>query len=364
VTVVVPTYRQPLFLIEALESILTGSYSDFEVLVVNDGAEDDLAPARSRLTDSRIRWITRPKRLGILANNVDAFRLARGEFIAHLDGDDRWAPGMLSTLVPIVERHPDVVVAFADHFVMDEAGVANEAESDVNSRVWGRATLAEGIHRSFGRLAVVDRSIPLMCAAVFRRSALRLGEYPEQVGCCWDIWTSHLLARGGGAAWYVPQRLAFYRWHAGNYSITQVEAALLDWIYCFEQFLKDDTLVASRADLKKQLSAAQFRLATRLLPLPPLHVEEWMRGDAGHLHRAFDLTLLPVVSRRRVTGRAVVSLKRAVRRLLFPLLEVQSSLNGANARVATAVLQQLAAQGRRIEELERRIEELGAQRGG
>ena len=264
-TVVVPTYRQPLLLVEALGSILAGSYSDFEVLVVNDGAEDDLLAARSRFSDSRIRWITRPQRLGILGNNVDAFRLARGEFIAHLDGDDRWAPGMLSTLVPILELHPEVVVAFSDHFVMDEAGVANEAESDVNSRVWGRATLAEGVHHSFGRLAVVDRSIPLMCASVFRRSALSLSDYPEQVGCCWDIWASHLLARGGGAAWYVPQRLAFYRWHAGNYSISQVDANLLDFIYCFERFIKDDTLVASRADLKEQLAAAQLRLATRLL---------------------------------------------------------------------------------------------------
>jgi len=265
VTVVVPTYRQPLLLVDALGSILAGSYSDYEVLVVNDGTEDDLEPARSRFSDSRIRWITRPQRLGILANNVDAFRLARGEFIAHLDGDDRWAPDMLSTLVPIVERHPEVVLAFADHFVMDEAGAANEAESDVNSRVWGRTTLAEGIHHSFGRLAVVDRSIPLMCASVIRTSALSLDEYPEQVGCCWDIWTSHLLARGGGAAWYVPKRLAFYRWHAGNYSISQVDANLLDFIYCFERFVKDDTLVASRAELKEQLSAAQLRLATRLL---------------------------------------------------------------------------------------------------
>jgi len=115
------------------------------------------------------------------------------------------------------------------------------------------------------------------------------------------------------------------------------------------------------ARLRQTSSAAA---PTHFAPLPPLREEEWMRGDVGHLHRAFDLTLVPVVSGRRVTGRAVVSLKRSVRRLLFPLLDVQSSLNGANARVVTAVLQQLAAQGRRIEELERRIEEPGAERGG
>jgi glycosyltransferase involved in cell wall biosynthesis len=265
VTVVVPTYRRPLFLIEALGSILAGSYSDFEVLVVNDGAEDDLAPARSRFCDPRIRWMTRPQRLGMLENNVDAFRHARGEFIAHLDDDDLWAESMLSTLVPILERHPDVVLAFADHFVTDDAGVVDEAQSDANSRLWGRATLAEGIHRPFGRLAVVDRAIPLQCASVFRRSAISLAEYSGAIGGHWDTWTSYLLARSGGAAWYVPQRLAFYRRHAGSDWASDIDANLVSFSYCYERFLKDDTLAAWRAELTEELTAVQLRLATKLL---------------------------------------------------------------------------------------------------
>jgi glycosyltransferase involved in cell wall biosynthesis len=265
VTVVVPTYRRPVLLVEALESILAGSYSDFEVLVVNDGDEDDLLPARSRFDDPRIRWITRPQRLGMLANNIDAYRLARGEFVAHLDDDDLWAPTMLSTLVPILESHPEVVVAFGDHFVVDEAGVVDEVQSDANSRQWGRATLAEGIHRPFGRLAVVDRSIPLQCASVVRRSAMRLDEYTEEVGSQWDTWTVHLLSSAGGAAWYVPERLAYYRWHGGNDTAVGGEANLRSFIYCFERFRKDDTLVTSRADIEQQLVAVQLRLAAKLL---------------------------------------------------------------------------------------------------
>jgi len=84
-----------------------------------------------------------------------------------------------------------------------------------------------------------------------------------------------------------------------------------------------------------------------------------MRGDAGHLHRAFDLTRVPVQTGGAVTARA----GRRVLNLLAPLLAAQSSLNAANARVATVLLEQLAAQGRRIEELERQIEELWPERG-
>jgi hypothetical protein len=80
-------------------------------------------------------------------------------------------------------------------------------------------------------------------------------------------------------------------------------------------------------------------------------------GDLDHLHRAFDLTAVPIASQRRVGGSLVVALKRSLRRLLFPLLDVQTSVNGANARVVSFLLAELEAQERRIEELERRIAE-------
>jgi hypothetical protein len=96
--------------------------------------------------------------------------------------------------------------------------------------------------------------------------------------------------------------------------------------------------------------------------LPRVNLEYWARGDAGHLHRAADLASVPISSHRRLGGPLVVPLKRLVRRLLFPLLDVQTSVNGANARVITFVLAQLAAQARSIEELERQVAELLAER--
>lgn len=93
-------------------------------------------------------------------------------------------------------------------------------------------------------------------------------------------------------------------------------------------------------------------------PLSAATVEEWMRGDVGHLHRAFDLTALPTGSRRRIGGRLVVALKRATRRLLFPVLDVQTSVNAANARAVTFLLEQAAAHASGVEELTRQLAEL------
>jgi glycosyltransferase involved in cell wall biosynthesis len=280
VTVVVPTYRRPRLLVEALESILGGSYSDFEVIVANDGAVDDLSTARARFPDPRVQWITRPERLGMLSNHVEAFGRARGEFIANLDDDDRWTPGLLASLVPVLERHPEVAVAFADHFVADAAGVVDEVRTDANSRRWGRATLSEGPHRPFKKLAAIDRSIPMACAAVFRRSALNLADYAEPLGTCWDVWTSYLLARDGGTAWYVPRRLAVYREHSAGVTVAGRASTARSAIYCWEQFLKDAALRPWTGDLKRTLAAAHFRLATELLRVGDI------RGGYRHAQRS------------------------------------------------------------------------------
>lgn len=83
-----------------------------------------------------------------------------------------------------------------------------------------------------------------------------------------------------------------------------------------------------------------------------------MAGDVGHLHRVHDLDALPVESHRRLGGKPMTRAKRVLRRMLFPVLETQSSWNGANARVVTFMLRQLAAQARTIESLEQQLDEL------
>lgn len=114
----------------------------------------------------------------------------------------------------------------------------------------------------------------------------------------------------------------------------------------------------------RQLIVARLRDTAAAVPgreaelMLPFGVERWLEGDAGHLHRAGDLTAVPIASHRRLGGRLVVGLKRTARRLLFPLLDVQTGVNAANARVVTFLLEQVAAQARCIDELQRQVQEL------
>lgn len=108
------------------------------------------------------------------------------------------------------------------------------------------------------------------------------------------------------------------------------------------------------------LIAARLRQTASAVAASPAGSPAAARGplaDVDHLHRAFDLTSVPLASRRRFGGGLVVALKRSLRRLLAPLLDVQTSVNGANARVVSFLVEELEAQRRRIEELERRLGE-------
>lgn len=116
-------------------------------------------------------------------------------------------------------------------------------------------------------------------------------------------------------------------------------------------------LIAAR--LRQSASRSKPPLDSRV---PSFALEHAVRGDLGHLHAAHDLRSLPIASQRKHGGRLIIRVKRALLRGLHPLPEAQSAWNGANARVVTYLLRQLAAQARAIESLERQVADLHDER--
>jgi hypothetical protein len=118
----------------------------------------------------------------------------------------------------------------------------------------------------------------------------------------------------------------------------------------------DDTRSALIAARLRQNAARSTSLDRRL---PSFAIEHALAGDVGHLHAAHDLRALPAPTpRRRSTRPLVVRLRRGLWRGMHPLPEAQSVWNGANARVISFLMRQLAAQARAIESLEQQVSEL------
>jgi glycosyltransferase involved in cell wall biosynthesis len=288
VSVVVPTYCRREYLFEALESLLAQSYGEFEVIVGNDGGTDYIEPVKRRFVDDRIVWVDHPVRLGLLGNMLDGFARARGRFLATLHDDDRWDSEFLATLVAALEADDTISVAFSDHFIIDRHGHVDAARSDSNSGAWGRDRLAPGVHRPFHRMAVVDGSIPVQCAAVFRREALDLDNFPVRAGTKYDRWLVRELARGGAGAYYVPPRLAFYRSHAEQQTATGPLENARAGVYLYERFLADPELDdIPRAALRRILAGEHYAAAVALIR------NGQSRSARHHLAQALALRIRP-----------------------------------------------------------------------
>jgi glycosyltransferase involved in cell wall biosynthesis len=225
VSVVLPTHNRPVWLAEALTSVLEGEFTDFEVVVSNNGNPDDTRRLQARIDDPRVRWIDQDAAPGGLQNFLAGLAAARGKYVAPLHDDDRWSPRFLAILVPPLERDPEAVLAFADHYLVDDRGQIDVAATEANTRYWGRADLQEGVRRPFVEEAVACQSIAIS-GCVFRRESLAVEEFDAEMGPSYDIWMSYLLARSGGAAFYTPERLLYYRMHDGSATASKVAAHL------------------------------------------------------------------------------------------------------------------------------------------
>jgi len=96
VSVVIPTCNRPEFLPRAINSVLTQTYQDFEILVVDDGMKVRSEVVVVSFKDPRIRYIKNEKSLGGGGTRNRGVSEARGEFIAFLDDDDEWVPQKLA----------------------------------------------------------------------------------------------------------------------------------------------------------------------------------------------------------------------------------------------------------------------------
>jgi glycosyltransferase involved in cell wall biosynthesis len=121
VSVIVPAYNAARFLPESLPSVLAQTWTDFELIVVNDGSTDDTVACVEAFTDPRIRLVTQANR-GLAGARNGGIRVARGTFIALLDADDLWHPEKLARHVAHLQANPAIGVSYSASAFMDDEG--------------------------------------------------------------------------------------------------------------------------------------------------------------------------------------------------------------------------------------------------
>lgn len=207
VAVIIPVHNGESLLAETVESAFAQSFSDIEVLVVDDASTDqtpELLASLEKRFAPRLRWWRLPQNIGPSAARNFAFEKTRAPLVAPLDGDDLWHVDKLRLLVEALDRRPDAVVAYS-----------SVAHIDGESRFMYEASRASHDGDVFLQILLGNflecGSNPLVRADAWRA----VGGYDAtlRTGDDWDFYLK-LADRGPFAA--VPETLTLYRKHPGS----------------------------------------------------------------------------------------------------------------------------------------------------
>jgi glycosyltransferase involved in cell wall biosynthesis len=220
VSVIVPVWNAAGFIEQTVKSVLSQTFTDYELIIVNDGSPDTVELETALLPyQSSLKYLSERHRGAAAARNT-ALRVARGTYVAFLDADDSWLPHYLDRQIAFLRAHPDVDLVYADAKLMG------------NSPLAGRTFMQTAPSRG----AVTLKSLlSLRChviasGAVVRRSVIvETGMFDESIarGHDFDLWI-RLASRGARLA-YQRQVLLLRRIHAMNLSgdgVAECERAL------------------------------------------------------------------------------------------------------------------------------------------
>jgi glycosyltransferase involved in cell wall biosynthesis len=137
VSVVIPAYNAMTYLPETVESVLRQTFTDFEVLIINDGSSDHIVQWASQIVDPRVKLISQENQ-GLPGARNTGIAHAQGEYIAFLDADDLWEPTKLEKQVRCLDDTPEVGLVHTWMLLVDEQGksTGKVMKSNAQGEVW------------------------------------------------------------------------------------------------------------------------------------------------------------------------------------------------------------------------------------
>lgn len=121
ISVVIPAYNSADTIRETVESVLNQTFSDFEIIVIDDGSQDATLEILTRIQDLRLKVFSYPN-AGASTSRNRGLALARGKFIAFLDADDLWTPDKLEAQLNALQANPQASVAYSWTDFIDKDG--------------------------------------------------------------------------------------------------------------------------------------------------------------------------------------------------------------------------------------------------
>ena len=244
VTIVIPAYNAARFIGQALDSIKAQTFTDYEVIIVNDGSKDrEELEQVLNFHPLPIIYISQENK-GVSAARNAAIKIGKGEFYAQLDADDQWTPDYLEVQVGFLRDNPDVAAVYPNATIIGEASDV-ELEFMKLSPSEGEVTFE----------ALVREKCVVMTSVTARMSAIKkVGMYDENLRSCedFDLWLR--IVKGGSRMTYHRRSLVRYRRHLGSLSSDRVWMTR-HLVAVFEKCVRTLDLTAAEAEaVNEQMS--------------------------------------------------------------------------------------------------------------
>lgn len=319
VSVVIPVYNVERFIKVCLDSVLTQSYQNIEVLVVDDGGPDSSISIAEQYGDHRLR-IIKQKNRGLAGARNTGIREARGEFIALLDSDDFWSQDKIEKHVAVMQTNANCGVSFSASMFVDEDG----ASLDRLQEPFDKQNFSSS--QIFCRNPIGNGSVPMIARAIFDQIAFKSAGlehtqyFDESLRQSEDIdcWT-RIALQTKTEFHYIDQPLTFYRLNSGGLS-ANVDRQFETWervlakvTYLAPEFAKkygrlakayQYRYLARRLILEANTFKACRLVACALITSPLILIKEPKR-TLTTVFASLGLSLLPIGLRRKLISRVL-----------------------------------------------------------
>lgn len=203
ISVILPVYNAELYVSESIQSVLNQSFSDFELIILNDGSTDGSERVILEFQDKRIKYVKNETNLKLIDTLNLGLKLVQGKYIARMDADDIAFPDRFEKQITFLEKNPDygLVGSFAECFG-DTNGIMKYVEEDQDIR------FALLTHNPFIHSTIMVRSTVLKeNNLAYKKDKLHVEDY--------DLWIQLLAFT---KAKLIPECLIKYRVHENQVS--------------------------------------------------------------------------------------------------------------------------------------------------
>lgn len=245
ISIIIPTFNSYDYICSAINSVLSQTYKDFEIIIIDDGSIDDTKEVLTKY-NGKIRYLYQENQGVASARNL-GIRESKGEYIAFLDSDDLWIPDKLAIQMDVFNKKPDIGLVCSSCIEFNENKKLNYIIRPRNFRGC-----------SFKDL-FLENFIQTSTVVTKKESFQKVGLFDERLKVAedYDMWLR--IARYYPVH-FIKEPLVRYRINEKGLLKTESQYITLAHIHIFKKYLLDNNILVSNSLKRQRLAKEYYKL--------------------------------------------------------------------------------------------------------